>query len=657
MKIRRLFKGKRKLLLLIIVIAAVSLDFIVSTNSKEEGTFRMESDFDAVTSATTKVAIVPSDYNKLSDPVARTSNPTYAQVEDMVRKAIDLQGGLNWVVDKGDNVLIKVNLVGANSPSGQGENTDVRVVKALIKILNEYTEGNVKIVVAEGSARTNDDPNTKGSVWENSGYTALLTDPDLAGVNLSFVNLNQTIDDLLEIDLGNKGTCAPMGTKYHVHRAELEVDVYISVPVLKIHDTGITCALKNQIGTAPGCYYGYNKMKGTTHSVGIFHDLAQRRWTTESIVDLCAIADIDFVVVDALMCLQTQKTYSNNNQLRMNTVIAGTDPVAVDHVCAQLFGLNPDDVAHITLAEKIGLGTNDPDKIQVEGASIAATMKRAKKNTSENGKFGQSNRTWILSQPFDGTSISTEYISNEASIKAEPGKDGWSEPVYFFDDKLDLLSYYYDHNEAKNIVTYAYTNFSAKADQQAELWVGNQEAIQIYLNGELAYSTTTLQSYSDGDIGKKVKLINIKKGENTLLVKTLNQMGDYSFALNICEVESSSVFAGNRVEGLKFYQGSTSSDVLNLKQQPGLSLKSFPNPATTSTTIKFQVDQKAPVLVQIFSLKGELVKTLLNEVRTEGKIETNWDLTSVNGRIVAPGIYICSVNIGGRLATGKIVVQ
>lgn len=655
---RKLVKGKKKVLILIAIFAAISLDFIISQNVMEVGTFRMESDFDAITSATTKVAIVPSDYAELSDPVARTSNPSYNQVEAMVRKAIDLQGGLEWVVNKGNTVLIKVNLVGANSPSGQGENTDVRVVKALIKILNEHTEGDIKIVVAEGSARTNDDPNTSGSVWQNSGYTALLTDNDLAGVNLSFVNLNQGLDDLIEIDLGNKGTCAPMGTKYHVHRAELEADVYISVPVLKIHDTGITNALKNQIGTAPGCYYGYNKMTGTSHSVGIFHDLAQRRWTTESIVDLCAIADIDFVVVDALMCLETKKTYANNNQLRMNTIIAGTDPVAVDHVCAQLFGLNPDDVAHITLAEKIGLGTNDPEKIQVEGASIAATMKRAKKNTSENGKFGQSNRTWILSQAFDGTSLSTEYIPNEASIKAEPGKDGWSEPVYFFDDKIDLLSYYYNHNEAKNIVTYAYTNFTALANQQVELWVGNQEAISVYLNGELAYSTTTLQSYSDGDIGKKVKLIDIKEGENTLLVKTLNQLGDYSFALNICEVESNSVFAGNRVEGLKFYQGSTNpSGVNNLEQNNRLALQAFPNPAITNSTLKFHVDAKGPVLVQIFNLKGELVNTLLNKIAVEGNIETNWNLTSENGNRVSPGIYLYSVRVGNKISSQRIMVK
>ena len=70
---------------------------------------------------------------------------------------------------------------------------------------------------------------------------------------------------MIEVDLGSEGMSAKQGTKYSVHRAELEADVYIAVPVLKIHNTGITNALKLQVGTAPGCYYGYNKARGTEH--------------------------------------------------------------------------------------------------------------------------------------------------------------------------------------------------------------------------------------------------------------------------------------------------------------------------------------------------------------------------------------------------------
>ena len=93
----------------------------------------------------------------------------------------------------------------------------------------------------------------------------------------------------------------------------------------------------------------------------------------EKIIGELKRAGIDFVVVDAIACLELKKSAvrSGNtitNLVRMNSIIAGFDPVAVDHVCTRLMGLNPDDIEHVTLAEMEGLGTNNPDNILVVGA-------------------------------------------------------------------------------------------------------------------------------------------------------------------------------------------------------------------------------------------------------------------------------------------------
>ena len=111
-------------LLFIAAFTAICWDLTISVKyAKEVGTFRYESEFDAVTAATVKVAVVPSDFEELADPVSRSTNPSYAQIENMVRKAVELQGGLDWVISPGDKVMLKVNLVGGNSPSGEGERT------------------------------------------------------------------------------------------------------------------------------------------------------------------------------------------------------------------------------------------------------------------------------------------------------------------------------------------------------------------------------------------------------------------------------------------------------------------------------------------------------------------------------------------------------
>lgn len=649
-------KRSRFLLLVILIAGLISLDFLLSTNGVEEGTFRLESEFDVISGATTTVGLVPSDYSGLANPVSREVNPSYEQVEDMVRKAIELQGGLDWVINPGDKVMIKVNLVGADSPSGQGENTDVRVVKALIKIINDFTAGDVTIQVAEGSARTNDDPTKVGSVWDNSGYRDLLTDPYLDGINLSLLNLNQTVNDLVEVDVGKKGSSAIQGTKYHVHQAELEADVYIDVPVLKIHDTGITNALKLQVGSAPGSWYGYNKMTGTANSVGLYHDVGQRRWTSEMIVDLSLIADIDFVVVDAIMCLDEYKTYKGYNQVRMNTIVAGADPVAVDHVCTRLFCLNPDDIAHITLAEKVGLGTNDPDKIIVEGATIENVRKKVTQNPSPDGVFGQSNRTWLLSQAFDGTSVEEDYIADEANLIPVAGENGWSEAVYFFDDRIDLLSYY---NGKTNMVSYAFTYFDAPKDQVAELWLGTHEGMEVFLNGEMVYSYySTNSAFNDAARGDYVKDINIKKGENRLLVKTLNKFGDYTFTLNICDKAGSFIQKGNRVDGLTFYTRSTGTGIQDfLKSGNSGLLEVYPNPATEQVNIRFNADNNGMATINVYSLNGELVMTILHNQPVSGEQRISWSLENDLGQRVPSGVYICTVRSGDQMKSVKLVVQ
>ena len=52
---------------------------------------------------------------------------------------------------------------------------------------------------------------------------------------------------------------------------------------------------------------------------------------------------------------------------------------------------------------------------------------------------------------------------DEASIEPIPGEDGWSQPVYFFDDRIDLHAYYAGQT---GIVSYAFTYFNAEKAQE-----------------------------------------------------------------------------------------------------------------------------------------------------------------------------------------------
>ena len=56
----------------------------------------------------------------------------------------------------------------------------------------------------------------------------------------------------------------------------------------------------------------------------------------------------------------------------LGTVIAGTDPVAVDAVAASIMGFDPREIAYLRQAEIHGLGTADLSAITVVGDTVAA---------------------------------------------------------------------------------------------------------------------------------------------------------------------------------------------------------------------------------------------------------------------------------------------
>jgi uncharacterized protein (DUF362 family) len=222
-----------------------------------------------------------------------------------------------------------------------------------------------------------------GVLWKNAGYQDLATDTDLTGINFQLLDLNDEAAG--GVNLINKQSTNslvfPHGGKYWIHKYLVSPKVkYIDVPVLKMHEPGMTNCLKNQIGIAAGYRYGFNKMAGGAGGYKLIHhslflpSYNYKTWQDEELTDLSSCIDhIDLCVVDATLCLETQKTLitGGTNQVRLNTIIAGQDPVAVDHVCARIIGSNPDDIAHICMAAKIGLGTNDPDSIRILGENIA----------------------------------------------------------------------------------------------------------------------------------------------------------------------------------------------------------------------------------------------------------------------------------------------
>ena len=62
--------------------------------------------------------------------------------------------------------------------------------------------------------------------------------------------------------------------------------------------------------------------------------------------------------------------------IRLGTVIAGTDPVAVDAVAASVMGFDPRQIGYLVYAHEAGIGLADLDRISVVGDPIARVRRR-----------------------------------------------------------------------------------------------------------------------------------------------------------------------------------------------------------------------------------------------------------------------------------------
>jgi len=85
---------------------------------------------------------------------------------------------------------------------------------------------------------------------------------------------------------------------------------------------------------------------------------------------------------------------------------------------------------------------------------------------------------------------------------------------------------------------------------------------------------------------------------------------------------------------------------------PRVVMMNYPNPFTTLTTLKLKVKQKSQVVVDLFDVRGNFIKTLVTQAFSEGEHEVKVDATGL-----PPGVYFArAFTSDGRLSqTLKLV--
>ncbi|MDD4308984.1 MAG: T9SS type A sorting domain-containing protein, partial [Candidatus Cloacimonetes bacterium] len=106
-----------------------------------------------------------------------------------------------------------------------------------------------------------------------------------------------------------------------------------------------------------------------------------------------------------------------------------------------------------------------------------------------------------------------------------------------------------------------------------------------------------------------------------------------------CKLDSHSLTLNNE-NGIPHYDiAINSSAVINtIVPITGLS-PNYPNPFNPVTTISYEIASEGLAKIEIFNLKGQLVKTLVSESKASGPHKVVWNGTDKYGRKVASGLY------------------
>jgi flagellar hook assembly protein FlgD len=85
--------------------------------------------------------------------------------------------------------------------------------------------------------------------------------------------------------------------------------------------------------------------------------------------------------------------------------------------------------------------------------------------------------------------------------------------------------------------------------------------------------------------------------------------------------------------------------------------QNYPNPFNPETAISFSMKEAGNVSVDVYNIKGQKVKTLLNEFRSSGNHDVVWNGTDENNRNVASGVYFYKMKNGKFSSTKKMILM
>ncbi len=231
-------------------------------------------------------------------------------------------------------ILIKPNVVMANTDYVHHSYTEPRVVEGMVNVLREHdADADIRVGESGGIGMPT------RLMFTDSGYRRLAK-----RLNVPLRNFNTERTERVELSR------AKWHTTMLVAKSLYEAEYKIWMPKLKYHIVcQITNALKLNIGIL-------------THKERfLYHDDR----LNEKIVDLLEMGYPNLIVTDAITIGHGFE--SSPYPFHLGVIMISNDPLAVDMVAARILNYQPEEVLHLVEASARGYGSLDFDDIEITG--------------------------------------------------------------------------------------------------------------------------------------------------------------------------------------------------------------------------------------------------------------------------------------------------
>jgi uncharacterized protein (DUF362 family)/Pyruvate/2-oxoacid:ferredoxin oxidoreductase delta subunit len=272
---------------------------------------------------------------KSSVSIVRCPNYDEDMVLSGLQRSIDLIGGIQTFVKKGNRVLIKPNLLYGKSPE-KAVTTHPSILRGMIQIVRE----------AGGVPFIGDSPSV-GSLMKTA---------EKAGI--------KAVADEMECPLVefNRPVLPPKGggkifKQLEIDQTVLESDVIINLPKFKTHTlTLLTLGVKNLFGCIPGPRKVLWHLRGGE----------DRKTFAQILLDVYQIVQPSLTILDGVVGMEGNGPHSGH-PIPLGLILASGDALSLDQIVCDLLGISRRSLLTNRVAFEQGIGK---DRIDILGEKV-----------------------------------------------------------------------------------------------------------------------------------------------------------------------------------------------------------------------------------------------------------------------------------------------